>query len=272
LLYANGSGQFGRPASIASAVANGTNGWRGSVVSDNGQIDTFRAPDGTISGFTAGTESPISAKTHIGWIQAESLNAEVRTLNPAGTGTISFLNVTNNGNFTGSYTTDYIGGNVNQAPGVPDGVAQLLVSGTLSANVTISKSVRNTPGSSINEIDVGTIASGSSIRIGEQLVSNGVIRIGNSAGLAGQIILNAANINPNTAWSGTLNVNNATLPEEYQTLSSTLGGGASGVVPFPVHTADSGVVFGGYTGINTLLQSDFEAAKTSSKRVDMACC
>jgi hypothetical protein len=50
-IRANGSGQFGRPASVAGIVANGTNGWRGSVISDNGQIDTFRAPNGTISGF-----------------------------------------------------------------------------------------------------------------------------------------------------------------------------------------------------------------------------
>lgn len=214
----------------------------------------------------SGTAPFISAKTFIGWIEATSLNAFVETLNPNGTGTIGLLDITN-GTFTGSYSTDFLGGPT--VPGLPPNIARMNITGNLDADVFISNSIRNSS-NAIDEINVGgSLVVGRTIRVGQQLQSNGVIRIGNATGLAGQIILNAANVNPNTAWAGTLNVNNAALPEEYQTLSSTLGGGASGVVPFPVHTADSGVVFGGYTGINTLLQSDFEAASTSTNLVEV---
>jgi hypothetical protein len=208
-LRANGSGQYGRPASIAAGVANGTTGWRGSVVSDNGEIGTFRAPNGTIIG-SSGLPSVISAKKRITWIEARNLNAIVETTATDGTGYIGYLNITNGGTFTGSYTTDFIGGpNIEN---LPPGLASIVVTGNLDANVFLTDSIRNSSNTT-DEINVGgSFVAGRTIRVGQQLQSNGVIRIGNASGLAGQIILNAANINPNTAWSGTLNVNNAALP------------------------------------------------------------
>ncbi|XVJ59736.1 MAG: hypothetical protein HEQ23_10160 [Tepidisphaera sp.] len=266
-LRANGTGQFGRPASIGGVRAEGTTGWRGSVVSDNGSIQSFRAPAGTIIG-SSGLPSVISAKNFIGWIEARNLDAVIETTTTAGTGTLGLLNVTNGGSFNGSYTTDFVGGT--GVAGIPDGeFARVSVSGNLNADVTISKSVRNSS-NSVDEINIGgSLVSGRTIKIGEQLQSNGIIRIGNASGLAGQIILNASNTVSSGVWSGVLSVNGATLPEEYTTLSSTFGGGASGAVPFAVHAADSGVVYGNHTTSNLLLQSAYDAASTSTNLVEL---
>lgn len=74
------------------------------------------------------------------------------------------------------------------------------------------------------------------ILIGKSLTSAGSIQMG-SGGLKGQIMINA--FNGSSTWTGPITVGSTALsPSYYSNVSSSLGGGAVGLVPFFRHEED----------------------------------
>lgn len=83
--------------------------------------------------------------------------------------------------------------------------------------------------------DDGELSTDGKVFITKEFGTYGNIAVA-TGGLKGQITINAGNATSN-AWQGTLTVGSLTLPEEYSTLPSAIGGGATGVAPFTLHAS-----------------------------------
>jgi hypothetical protein len=91
----------------------------------------------------------------------------------------------------------------------------------------------STPGTIICQAGpmAGTISIGGSLK--------GAIQVPASTGLSGQIIINANNSSPAGTWTNDVKVGTFAVPHgTYSTLSSSLGGGAVGLVPFRLYAND----------------------------------
>jgi hypothetical protein len=151
------------------------------------------------------------------------------------------------GNFTGSITTSqlqqYFVGSEN--------TNYFRVGGDLDANVSIRNQVEPRDGTDPAPITIaGEFKAGRTINIGTNLWGpfspgdgdNGGIKINAAGGLKGQVIVNSRNDPATTfAFGAPVAVGTTTLAAyvpHYSTLSSTLGGGAVGEVPFNLHKQD----------------------------------
>lgn len=125
------------------------------------------------------------------------------------------------------------------------------VGGDLDANITIRRQVEPRDGTDPAPITIaGEFKAGRTINIGTNLWGpfspqngdNGGIRINAAGGLKGQVIVNSRNDPATTfAFGAPIAVGTTTLAAyvpHYPTLSSTLGGGAVGEVPFNLHKED----------------------------------
>lgn len=145
------------------------------------------------------------------------------------------------GNITGSIAAARVDTDGSGTPGI-------YIAGDLDADVTISDVV-------YYPIRIGgDVSASSTISIGTALGVNGTLKIGGdldgdisiaSGGLWGRIVVNESD--SSHAWSGTVTVGSHALdslqsqPNQapyYNRLSSTLGGGAVGLVPFNLHGPD----------------------------------
>jgi hypothetical protein len=125
------------------------------------------------------------------------------------------------------------------------------IAGDLNADLTFLWRVDDKDGPSFPAaINIGgEFSAGRTIRVGSLMESatsgDGGIKITAAGGLKGQVMVNAQNLT-SSAWLGDVTVGSTVLDPGptgstpyYATLSSTLGGGAVGLVPFNLHKEDS---------------------------------
>jgi hypothetical protein len=168
----------------------------GDLVSVNSSINRV------VAGGAVGASSAINirSKSHLKFLEAASINANVDTKYNSGTGDLWYLGTTS-GSFSGSLNTRNIqGSNVSVGNG-------LSISGNLNASVTVSENVDE-------PIAIGgSLASGSTIKIAKGLRYGsgnlGPISVGVN-GLVGQIVINSGNAT-STAWVGSVTVGATTL-------------------------------------------------------------
>ncbi|MBK9188286.1 MAG: hypothetical protein IPM33_04945 [Phycisphaerales bacterium] len=240
------------------------------MTAPNGNIDAVRALNGTIG--SASFTAYIGAKNNIQIIEARQIWANIDArMNGGNPGDSQVWRVSaSHGDLTGSITARWIyGGAVTITPGIH------VPNGNLNADISLTDALRNpiSVGGSLmagraitmerNIGDNGTMSFGSiagrveikqslgrpitvtgaltgSIVVGESIPSPHSITAGSlgAGGLVGQIIVNAKNTTG--VWTGPVTVGGVgLLPRPYYAnLSSTLGGGAVGLVPYGLHKED----------------------------------
>jgi len=184
---------------------------------------------------TWGTKTANSS-TRLELVQAANIYANIyaniATASPisGSRGNISKIRATS-GTFSGSLLgLGFTGGSVGDPPGI-------ITVGGLAASVNLVS-----PLSSTSFIKAGTALTGAIT-----LPTNGLV---------GQIIPNA--LNGSSAWTGTVTVDGTALaPNYYSNVSSGLGGGAVGLVPYNVYPSDDTRTGDGSSGSPTwILQSE----------------
>jgi hypothetical protein len=210
VIEAVGGGGLGKILGNISAAGSITNG-----IFASSDIGTPTTP----VNITWGTNTALS-DTRLGTVQAANIHANITaTSRNAATnrGNVSKIRATS-GTFTGSLSAlGFTGGTAGDPPGI-------ITVGSLAASVDMLA-----PLSSSSFIKAGTTLTGAIT-----LPANG---------LAGQIIPNAFNAT-SSAWTGSVTVGTTVLNPAsfangaYSTLSSTLGGGAVGLVPYRLYASD----------------------------------
>lgn len=116
------------------------------------------------------------------------------------------------------------------------------IEGDLDADVLIAGQIHNYS-EVLPEVEIGgTIAAGRIFRTGNNLPLGAVLSVGPAHGLAGSVILNSSN--SSFGWVGDVKVDGITLSPTshgapyYDVASSSLGGGAVGLVPFHLYGTD----------------------------------
>ncbi|MGD9789914.1 MAG: GC-type dockerin domain-anchored protein [Phycisphaerales bacterium] len=126
----------------------------------------------------------------------------------------------------------------------------MIVAGDLNADVVLTDNISRMSGTTANPMPTirvdGSFNTGRLIVIGDELEGPGGgyiggIEIGDTAGLGGQVIINA-NATTSGLWSGDISVGASTLDPSvataYTTPSTSLGGGAVGLVPYRLYASD----------------------------------
>jgi len=220
----------------------------GDLLGDIGSNGAIRNVD---AGGTIGTVSnPIAITSagnggNIDLVRGASIYANISTPNSASPRGDVIQVVTTSGPFVGSLTTYAM-------QGTDLGVPAISVAGNLDADIhalTIKRPV--TIG--------GYFPAGRTIQLDEDLKAQAPLTISGSGGLqgdlvvgttlagnvtlpsnglGGQIIINSTNVGG--TWLGTVTVNGTALssPPDYTNTSASIGGGAVGLAPFDLHSAD----------------------------------
>lgn len=228
-------------AQVSGAVGIVTSGGNitGHVKAENSTINKVLA-SGTI-GVSSGSQSNIWAKSGITRVEGSTIYANIQA-NKAGSGGIQEL-VTNSGDLVGSLSANHLSGSF--------GVG-MDIAGDLDADVTFADFVYDPI-----TID-GDILSGATLTMTNGFGTTAPINIGGS--LAGDITVGAGDllhqININAAngsgtWTGDVTVGSTTLSAipYYSQLSTPLGGGSVGLVPFNFHGAECNPI--NATGLNS---------------------
>lgn len=214
-----------------STIVNGTvtGRVRGNIFVDHGAIFGFTAAGGLGA---AGAPVQVRTRNNIVRLTAREIYADITTLSNGGSGWTGKIETTA-GPFVGSLTTSAIASTGTNEPGV------LFVAGDLDANVSIIGSVRNQNNGQPVVNVAGRLSPGRVFKIGTSLEPGAAVRFASAGGLAGQMIVNGWA--GTGVWSGPVTVGGGTLGPvpEYTAMSSALGGGAVGLVPFMLHSADS---------------------------------
>jgi hypothetical protein len=206
-------------------------------VSAGGSILTGIVASGNIGStsttptITWGTKTANSS-TRLELVQAANIYASITAASPisGSRGSVSKIRATS-GTFSGSLSgLGFTGGSA----GDPSGIITV---GSLAANVNM----------------VSPLSSASFIKAGTTLA--GAITLP-ASGLVGQIIPNA--LNGSSAWTGTVTIGGTSLGlNYYSNVSSDLGGGAVGLVPYHVYPSDDTRTGDGSSGSPTwVLQSE----------------
>lgn len=257
----------GRLASNGSLVLDGE---ITSIVSDTGSITgdiyskrgirELSALNGTI-GSSSRTSSivtgnyvimvngqPVDQGIGIGEMKAGTIFANVNTVSEGGFGRVCRVVADGSpapGNFTGDIITSDLGTLYNLD-------SYIQVAGNLNADVTFRYTMSDEDGPALPAaINIGgELPANKTIRVGLSMEGGntgvGGIKVNAAGGLKGQVMVNAQNGNPATyPWLGDVTVGSTLLDPGatgstpyYPTLSSTLGGGAVGLVPFNLHKQD----------------------------------
>lgn len=220
-----------RASGAEASLINGTVTGRilGNVLVDHGAIFGLTATGGL---GTPSSPVQVRTKNYIVRLTAREIFADINTLANAGSGWTGKIETTS-GPFAGSLQTGAIASTGEGAP------AALLINGDLDADIDILGSVRNqNNGQPVVNI-TGLFAHGRRFRIGTSLEPGAEFRTSGSAGLCGQVIINGWN--GAGAWAGPVRIGSQALGPvpRYTALSSAIGGGSVGLVPFALHSADS---------------------------------
>jgi hypothetical protein len=162
------------------------------------------------------------SNTSLGTVQGSNIYANISATNrnaATNRGNVSKIRATS-GTFSGSLSgLGFTGGTAGDPPGI-------ITVGSLAASVNMLSGL-----SSASFIKAGTALTGA-ITLPAPNLPAGVV------GLAGQIIPNAFNATSN-AWTGSVTVGGIPLASNYYSnVSSTLGGGAVGLVPYKLYATD----------------------------------
>ena len=217
---------YGGEASLVRGIVSGR--ILGDILVEHGAIYILQAG---LSIGTADNFSQIRTKLSLQVLMAGEIYAHIDTLANGGSG-VTGLFQTTTGSFTGSLLTSAI-----QTPGGAQ-TAAILISRDLDADVTVLGDIRN-HNNGLPVVQVGgKIVAGHTLRVGGSLESGAALRIVEPQGLRGQVILNASN--SAGQWLGPVNVAATALAPtpRYPHASSSLGGGAVGLVPFHLHEGD----------------------------------
>src|SRR5262245_14341529 len=243
----------GNPSHIVSAFAGG---FRGNISVEEGYISQLYSSGGTIG--VAGTPIQIVARSRIEHIFGTAIYADISVLADGSGAADVHRIVTGDGPFVGSLTArkfDLVNGSGFGGPGIFINHVTSMLDADLDADIIFTDSFdTNITGQVHPQISVPTgyaLKQGRTIRIGDGLIGSsssvgtiyGISLPAN--GLKGQIIINANN--GSGGWTAPVKVDGYTLDESsggsddapyYERLSSDLGGGAVGLVPFHLHDED----------------------------------
>ncbi|GJQ29212.1 MAG: hypothetical protein HBSAPP03_10960 [Phycisphaerae bacterium] len=242
----------GHTSSIFSVNAGG--GVLGNIIAESGSIGQI-VSTGT-SGTIGMSSTPISirALTGIGLVQSREVYADIS--GPSGNEfgpTFTYLS-TSHGPFVGSIKAANFSSVVLNSTTYAAGID--ITGGDLDADITIAGDYTFDPNSSYR-VDVNVLSSGRAIPAGRTITIGGGLYGSNSEetpvafdlpanGLEGQIIINAANSDPDS-WTAPIRVDGIKLDNArsqphtapyYDRLSSELGGGSVGLVPYHLHKTD----------------------------------
>lgn len=196
------------------------------IIIGNGKLFTVNL-NGPIVAPTA-TTLRLSATAGIDSVSAPSIQGRIVANAGGSTGIIKRF-ATTAGAFSG--TLEAYGLESDQAnPGVS-------IAGQLSGNIQIgARGVREPISATSALTSTGSIVIGGDLR--DDATDDGRITLP-ANGLQGQVIINASN--NGSVWAGNVTVGTTTLSPipYYNNLSSTLGGGAVGQVPYNLHQAES---------------------------------
>lgn len=240
---------------ILRVRTTGANGIRGPVTADDGTINNvvtagngdllanLSAPLGEIQNISidgnigsSGSLVTIAAGKDLGvsspyicinLVEADEIWANIRA-NTTARGDLRRV-TTRSGDYTGSIRFSSLQGTTSGTPGID-------IAGDLDADITADDFV----GRAI--VIAGTVSSGSLIRIEEDLKDDAGIAqefyIATGAGFAGELFINAGGAT-SSAWAGVVKIGSTSLSPDgqgrYTNVSSSLGGGAVGLVRFGLH-------------------------------------
>lgn len=204
----------------------------GSVTAASGRIDRIAVTGAISAPDLSGGVPPIRCRTGIGSLTAGSISSNISTNTNSGDGPIQFMQATS---FSGNMATDGVRSFLTGSSG-------LTINGDLSGQIRARHDV-------VKPITItGSVTSTGVISVGNSLIddatNDGRITIGTSSGgsLAGQIRIRRYTSESGT-WSGDVRIggSSGTLLSPtpyYNNLSSSIGGGAVGLLPFAVHDLD----------------------------------